>query len=103
MRGKRDINLTVDPPPDLIIEVDITSPSLNKFPIYAALGVPEIWRYGGQIMTIFRLEGGGYVEAGESVARSRLTSGDLSRFVGEGATTGRREWLRGVRAWARGQ
>ncbi|HWS86441.1 MAG TPA: Uma2 family endonuclease [Pyrinomonadaceae bacterium] len=103
MRGKREIDLTADPPPDLIIEVDITSPSLNKFPIYAALGVPEIWRYDGRAATIFRLEGGGYVEAGESAALPRLTSGDLSRFVAEGTTAGRREWLRGVREWARGR
>jgi Uma2 family endonuclease len=103
MRGKRDIDLMVDPPPDLIIEVDITSPSLNKFPIYAALGVPEIWRYDGRDMTIFRLKGGGYAEADESAALPRLTGGDLARFVGEGATTGRREWLRGLRAWAREQ
>lgn len=102
MRGKREVDLTNDPPPDLIIEVDITSPSLNKFPIYAAMGVPEIWRYDGRAVTIYRLEAGGYAEAGESAALPRLTVGELSRFVRESESAGRREWLRGVREWARG-
>lgn len=43
IKGLLEIDLSKDPPPDLIIEVDVTSPSLNKLPIYAALGVTEIW------------------------------------------------------------
>jgi len=45
IRGKREIDLTQDPPPDLVVEIDITSSSLNRFQIYATLGVPELWRY----------------------------------------------------------
>lgn len=101
MRGKREVDLTIDPPPDLIVEVDITSPSLKKFPIYAAMGVPEIWRYDGRAVSIYRLEGGSYAEADESAALPRLTGGVLSRFVRESESAGRREWLRGVREWAR--
>ena len=101
MRGKKEVDLTVDPPPDLVVEVDITSPSLSKLPIYAAIGVPEIWRYDGQAVTILRLEGGGYAEAEESAALPRVTGGDLSRFIREGESKGRREWLSGVRVWAR--
>jgi Uma2 family endonuclease len=101
MRGKREVDLITDPPPDLIVEVDITSPSLKKFPIYAAMGVPEIWRYDGRAVSIYRLEGGSYAEADESAALPRLTGGDLSRFVRESESAGRREWLRGVREWAR--
>ena len=44
VRGK-SINLPAEPPPDLVVESDYTSSSLNKFSIYASLGVPEIWRY----------------------------------------------------------
>jgi len=55
VRGKDEIDLTVDPPPDLVIEIDITSPSLNKFPIFAAMGIPEVWRYDGKTVTIFTL------------------------------------------------
>src|SRR5215210_4955601 len=60
IRGKRRIDLTVDPP-DLVVEVDITSPALNKLPIYATIGVPEVWRHDGERLVILGLEGGRYV------------------------------------------
>ena len=48
MRGKKRINPLTDPPPELVIEVDVSSTSLNKLPIYASLGVSEIWRWRWQ-------------------------------------------------------
>jgi Uma2 family endonuclease len=59
--GKR-INLTEDPPPDLVVEVDITHTDINKLELYARLGVPELWRFNGQIWRIYRLEKGVYQE-----------------------------------------
>ncbi len=59
--GKR-INLTQDPPPDLVVEVDITHTDINKLALYARLGVPELWRFNGQIWRIYRLEKEGYQE-----------------------------------------
>lgn len=53
VRNKQHIDLTIDPPPDLVLEIDITSGSLNKLPIYATLKVPEIWRYNGKKLTVF--------------------------------------------------
>ena len=103
IRGKSDIPPDVDPPPDLIIEVDITSPSLDRFPIYAGFGVPEVWRYDGERVVIFELRGAGYVEAAQSLALPPLTAGVLTRFVEQGMTLGRRAWVRKVREWARGQ
>lgn len=97
IRGKTEIDLLVDPPPDLVIEIDITSTLLNKFPIYARLGVPEIWHYDGERVAIFRLEGGVYAEAAESTALPSLTSEVLSRFVKEGLALGRKVWMREVR------
>src|SRR5260370_24688299 len=44
VRGNRRIDLRVDPPPDLAVEVDVTSSSLDRMAIYAVLGVPEVWR-----------------------------------------------------------
>jgi Uma2 family endonuclease len=101
VRGKPRIDLSLDPPPDLVIEVDITSPSLDKFPIYARLGVHEVWRYDGDRATIFALEEGEYVEAGESVALPPLTSDVLTRFIQESTSLGSTGWLRMVREWAR--
>jgi|SRR5215203_220723 len=101
VRGKPRIDLYVDPPPDLVIEIDITSPSLDKFPIYARLGVREVWRYDGARANVFVLEHGEYVEARGSTALPPLTGEVLTRFVAESAAVGSTEWLRMVRRWAR--
>jgi Uma2 family endonuclease len=55
VRGEDEIDPNVDPPPDLVIEVDITSPSLDRLPIYAHFGVPEVWRYDGERVIIYEL------------------------------------------------
>ena len=62
VRGKPRIGLNVDPPPDLVIEVDITSPPLDKLPIYAQIDVPEVWRCDGERLTIFELGGEAYAQ-----------------------------------------
>src|SRR5947209_11200471 len=62
VRGKRKIDLVTDPPPDLVIEIDITSGSIHKLPIYAALGIPEVWRYTGKRLVILALAADDYVE-----------------------------------------
>jgi len=101
VRGKDEIDLTADPPPDLVIEIDITSPSLNKFPVFAALGIPEVWRYDGSRVSVFRLEGGEYIEQTESVALPQVTSEVLTEFIEQDKHLKRTAWLRRVREWAR--
>jgi Uma2 family endonuclease len=56
VRNKQNIDLTIDPPPDLVLEIDITSGSLNKLPIYANLKIPEVWRFNGKKVRVFLLE-----------------------------------------------
>ena len=98
--GKKRIDLRVDPPPDLVIEIDITSPSLSKFPIFAALRIPEVWRYDGYALSIFNLEHEDYVVGSESRVLPGLTREQLIQFI-ESSKTGRRTtWLRNVREWA---
>ncbi len=99
VRGKARIDLTTDPSPDLVIEIDITSGSLDKFPIYAQVGVPEIWRFDGTELNIFRLVSGGYVASDESIAFPFITSEVLTDFVSKIETLRRTEWLRMLRAW----
>ena len=96
VRGKPRIDLNVDPPPDLVIEVDMTSPSLDKLPIYAHIGVPEVWRCDGERLTIFELGGEAYAQTSRSVALPPLTGEILSGFVKERAALGSAAWLRGV-------
>ena len=100
IRDRKKLDLTVDPPPDLVIEIDISRPSLNKLPIYAQMGVGEVWRYDGRRLTIFRLEGSGYSERAESTGLPKVTSEALTNFVEEGKQLKRTAWLRRVREWA---
>ncbi len=101
VRGKKRLDLTEDPPPDLVIEIDITHPSLDKFPIFAGLGVPEVWRYQGQSLTIFKLESGNYIEQSSSAALPGVTGEGLTRLISDSRRTKRTAWLRSIREWAR--
>ncbi len=104
IRAKEEIDLAIDPPPDLVIEVDITSPSLNKLPIYAAVGVPEVWRCDGREVTIYKLlENGQYQLQEASVAFPSLTSKIITQFVEDSQTMKRTVWIRRVREWAQQQ
>jgi Uma2 family endonuclease len=98
IQGRTELDLTVDPPPDLVIEIDLTSPSLPKFPIFAQLGVPEVWRADGSQMHIFCLEGGQYVAHAESSILIGITAEVITRFVRESYTLDRLTWLHRVRA-----
>jgi Uma2 family endonuclease len=99
--GKKRIDLRVDPPPDLAIEIDITSPSLNKFAIYASLSVPEVWRCDGNQVAIFCYSKGKYIEVEMSETLPPLTASLLSALVEESATMKRSAWVRYVRESAR--
>lgn len=102
VRGKDDLDLDAgDPPPDLVVEVDITNPSLDKLPIYARLGVVEVWRYAGGGLAILGLEDEGYSEMPASRFLPALTREALARLVEEGLRTRRPDWARRVREWAR--
>ena len=68
VKGVKTIELGVHPPPDLMIEIDITTDSLNKLPICAALGVLEHWRYNAKSLEIRILKNGSYFESAESLA-----------------------------------
>ena len=93
MRGKESVNLSFDPPPDLTIEVDIKHSSLNRVGIFAAIGIPEVWRYDGRNLTLYLLEGGSYRESAESSALPKVTVGELSRLIETGKTAAHREFL----------
>jgi Uma2 family endonuclease len=99
--GKDRVDLSVDPPPDLVIEVDIAIPSISKLPIYARMGVREVWRYDGERLTMWRLEGSRYTEIAESLALPTLTDAVASDFVERSKTMKRMAWLMAVREWAR--
>jgi Uma2 family endonuclease len=55
VRGKTELDFSVDPPPDLAVEVDVSRSSAGKLALYAAFGVPEVWRYDGQRIEVYTL------------------------------------------------
>ncbi len=99
--GKETLDLTVDPPPDIAVEIDMSTDSHAKLPIYAGLGVPEIWLYDGRRMRMLALrdDQSGYVDVLESKFLACLTAAVLERFLELSKTTGQTEVLRAFRAW----
>jgi Uma2 family endonuclease len=72
--NRNQLDFATDPPPDIAVEVDVHHDSLKKLPIYVALGVPEVWRFDGETLTIHLLEQDHYVESATSLALPMLTS-----------------------------
>jgi|SRR6185312_8333746 len=60
VRNRDRLDLKIDPPPDLIVEVDLRSPSLDRLPIYAAMGAPEVWLWRREQILVYRLSGAEY-------------------------------------------
>ena len=103
MRGRETLNLEIDPPPDLAVAIDITSSSVNKFNIYAALGVAELWRYDGEVLKFYQLVENQYIEIKFSLAFPLVSVGDMNRFIQQSKTMGEIALLKSFRAWVRGK
>jgi Uma2 family endonuclease len=101
MRGKERIDLTIDPPPDLLIEIEFTRPAINKLAVFAAFGVPELWLYNGDRLAILRLSRGRYEAAEKSVVFSGISAPALTELLQEGKALGRTGWIKLTRAWVR--
>lgn len=99
VRGRSQLDLETDPPPDLAIEIDIISSSVNKFGIYLALGVTELWRYNGRDLKFYQLAEGGYVECEFSTAFPLVSVTEMSRFIEQSKTIGEIALLKSFRAW----
>ncbi len=94
IRGKSEIDLNIDPSPELVIEVDITHGSLSKFSILAAVGVEEIWRFDGEGMKFYRLQGENYEEVTESVCLRGVKSETVTELLFAAEEMKRSEWLK---------
>ena len=98
----RQVNLNVDPPPDLAIEVEISRSALDRMGIYAALGVPEVWRFDGETLRIEILQAEGrYREVPASWNFPFLPANEIVRWLRLGDTMGQTPWLRLFVNWVR--
>jgi Uma2 family endonuclease len=108
VRGKRRLDLRRDPPPDLVVEIDITHLAVDREKIYAAMGVPEIWRFDGRRLACLHLAnaGGGrqgkrrvYREAEKSLCFPFLRPADLMRFLKKLPDADQLPVMRAFRDW----
>lgn len=103
IKGKKRINLQQDPPPDLVVEVDITSSSKNRFQVYADIGVPEIWRYDGSDFTINILQNNKYISVEQSLAFPNLPILEIANFLAQVGEKDYLELVREFRNWVKSQ
>lgn len=102
IRGKKRLNLEIDPPPELVIEIDITS--RTRFNNYQELGVAELWRYNGKKIEINILQSGRYVQSQTSLNFPNLPIADvLHNFVEQSKVRGRNVTMKAFRAGVREQ
>jgi Uma2 family endonuclease len=100
--NRMELDFEVDPPPDLAVEVEITNSILNKLEIYARLGVPEIWRFDGEILTVLVLQAdGSYVASDRSAAFPFLPMDEVARFLLDPEMSDESRWGRTLRRWVR--
>ena len=103
IRGKLDFDLNKDPAPDLAIEVDITSSSLDRLNIYASLGIGEVWRFNGKDLLIYVLQDGAYQIQERSQVLPVLTNSDMLKFLQKRGKIGENTLLRELRQWLQAQ
>ena len=101
MRRRDELNLHTDPAPDLAVEIDVSRRSLPKFPLYAALGIGEIWRAHQDEMVLYQLVDGEYRVIPASKLLPGMTGVRLAQLLADGRALPVTEWLSRVRAAAK--
>ena len=103
IRDRKEFDLSIDPPPDLAVEIEISRTALERLPIYVRLGVPEVWRFDGEQLVIHRLQPDGqYQTTEESGEIPAITPAEIVHWVREGeAESNRFEWSLRLREWVR--
>lgn len=102
MRARTEFDSDSDPPPDLAIEIDWTNSRVPRMPVYAKLGVPEVWRWADQHLTVIVLgDTGESVESDQSPAFPSLPLSEFQHFVIRDPAVNETAWIRQFRQWVR--
>ena len=99
--GKRRIPLESNPPPDIVVEVDVTKSSIRKLRIYAGLGVPEVWRFDGKAFQFYELRDGSYGELPDSKRLPGFGQLPLGEMIALGTTEGQMPAMKAFRRLVR--
>ena len=101
LESNRRVDLELDPPPDLVIEIDISHSSKEKLALYREMGVPEVWRHDGDSVKIHVLQDEGYDTVETGRVFPILSAAKLTELLETGRTHKRYERLKSIREWAR--
>lgn len=102
VRDRIDIDLAIDPPPDLALEVEISHGDVDKLAIYAALGVPEVWHWQDDVLQSLVLQvDGGYLPSEFSLNLPQVRVKDLEPFIEWPRAADESAWIRSFRDWVR--
>jgi Uma2 family endonuclease len=101
VREKENIDLAFDPPPDLVLEVEYSRPKIDKFKLYAAMGIPEFWHYNGTTLRVYILANGQYSETQTSPTFAVIPIKEIPRFIEESKKIGQIAVSRAFRTWVK--
>lgn len=100
--AKEELDFEVDPPPDLVIEVELTSSAIDKLELFAAMQVREVWRHDGTSVQFYRLSNGRYDCIAESTELPGLSSDLINRYLDQRLQAGETTWIRAFRSEVQG-
>ncbi len=103
VQGKKHLDLATDPPPDLVIEIDVTSSSRLRLQVYADLGVPEVWIYDGELLAIHQLQDKNYITAQESQFFPGISISKITDFLQQANATDYLTLIKQFRYWVQEQ
>ena len=104
VRGKLDLDFATDPPPDIVLEIEVSRSALNRMDLYAALGIPEVWRFDGQTLQVHVLQPDRTYQAVErSPTFSLVPPAEIVRFLQPSETQDYLSVIRSFRTWVREQ
>jgi Uma2 family endonuclease len=102
VRSSSEMDLMVDPPPDLAVEIDLTGDALDKLAIYAAFRVPEVWRFDGRELHVFGLDADGrYQQLASSLSFPKLPPAEIEGVLHKLGTASETALVRSFREWVR--
>lgn len=101
MRGRRDYDVDSDPPPDLVVEIDVTSHSVDRLKVYASLRVPEVWVFKGETLQVKVLRDGNYEDSENSDAFPFLPIAEFATWIERAYELDETEWIMQFREWVR--
>ena len=97
IRHKADVDLLIDPPPDLVIEVEITSSAIAKMKLFASMDIPEVWRHDGDRLAMYRLVNGVYQQQESSSGIPGLSTAMITAVLNQRFEVGETALIRTFR------